>query len=111
MKENTLSIIKKGVRDLLFSGSRKKAIVTEALTEDETAVFNEVLETHVHAIKDERKRLIVCRRFGLAGFEKDTRKLIGEWYGITGSRVLQLERKALHELFRAINPKWRTWIQ
>lgn len=111
MEDNKDMIIKKGCMDLLYGGSRKKGYKTEALTKYEKKVFQGVLETHLSEIKDERKRLIVSRHLGINGFEKETRKEIGESMGISGSRVSQLERKGLLELFRSINPKWRAWIK
>jgi DNA-directed RNA polymerase sigma subunit (sigma70/sigma32) len=101
-------VFKKGCRDLFYG--RKNGKETEKLTQDEEILFKKVLSANVHRIRDERKRLIICLRLGIAGFQKETYKVVGELLGITGSRVGQLERKALPELFRTVNPKWRTWI-
>ena len=101
---------KKGCRVLYYGRTRKADKMAEKLTAEEEVIFNQVIEAHVEGIRDDRKREILRRRLGLSGFQKETCKAVGHSMGITGSRVGQLEQRALPELFRKIHPKWRSWI-
>lgn len=51
---------------------------------------------------DERHRQVVCRRFGLEGFERQTLEEVGEAVGLTRERVRQIQLLALKELRRAL---------
>lgn len=51
---------------------------------------------------DERQRQVVCRRFGLEGFERQTLEEVGEAVGLTRERVRQIQLLALKELRRAL---------
>jgi DNA-directed RNA polymerase specialized sigma subunit len=110
MNNEHMELIKKGCRDLYHARKRIGVKETETLTVEEEIIFNQIIEQHVNSIRDLRRRSIVCRCLGVAGYEKETRKAVGESMGITGSRVGQLERKALIVLFRSICPQWRSWI-
>ena len=51
---------------------------------------------------DERQRQVVCRRFGLEGFERQTLEEVGQAVGLTRERVRQIQLLALKELRRAL---------
>ncbi len=51
---------------------------------------------------DSRQRQVVCRRFGLEGFERQTLEEVGEAVGLTRERVRQIQLLALKELRRAL---------
>ena len=51
---------------------------------------------------DERQRQVVCRRFGLEGFERQTLEVVGQAVGLTRERVRQIQLLALKELRRAL---------
>lgn len=51
---------------------------------------------------DERHRQVICRRFGLEGFERQTLEEVGEAVGLTRERVRQIQLVALKELRRAL---------
>lgn len=51
---------------------------------------------------DDRQRQVVCRRFGLEGFERQTLEEVGEAVGLTRERVRQIQLLALKELRRSL---------
>ena len=51
---------------------------------------------------DERQRQVVCRRFGLEGFERQTLEEVGQAVGLTRERVRQIQLLALKDLRRAL---------
>jgi len=51
---------------------------------------------------DERQRQVVCRRFGLEGFEYQTLEEVGEAIGLTRERVRQIQLIALKTLRKAL---------
>lgn len=51
---------------------------------------------------DSRQREVVCRRFGLEGFERQTLEEVGEAVGLTRERVRQIQLLALKELRKAL---------
>lgn len=51
---------------------------------------------------DERQRQVVCRRFGLEGFEHQTLEEVGEAVGLTRERVRQIQLIALKTLRKAL---------
>jgi len=51
---------------------------------------------------DERQRQVICRRFGLEGFERQTLEEVGEAVGLTRERVRQIQLLGLKELRRAL---------
>lgn len=110
MTEAQWNIFIKGCKDLYYRRSRVQSADIPKLTPAEELIFKGIIENHVAGMKDQRKQLIICRRFGLCGIAKESQKSVGRELGITGSRVGQLESKALLELFRLVHPKWRTLI-
>lgn len=51
---------------------------------------------------DSRQREVICRRFGLEGFERQTLEEVGEAVGLTRERVRQIQLFALKELRKAL---------
>jgi RNA polymerase nonessential primary-like sigma factor len=51
---------------------------------------------------DDRQRQVVCRRFGLEGFERQTLEEVGAEVGLTRERVRQIQLLALKELRKAL---------
>lgn len=51
---------------------------------------------------DERQRQVICRRFGLEGFERQTLEEVGDAVGLTRERVRQIQLLALKDLRRAL---------
>lgn len=51
---------------------------------------------------DERQRQVICRRFGLEGFERQTLEEVGEAVGLTRERVRQIQLLALKDLRKAL---------
>lgn len=51
---------------------------------------------------DSRQRQVICRRFGLEGFERQTLEEVGEAVGLTRERVRQIQLLALKELRRSL---------
>ena len=49
---------------------------------------------------DDRTREIICRRFGLNGYAKETLDAVGERVGLTQERIRQIEEVALKKLRR-----------
>lgn len=110
MTTEEMDVFKKGCIDIYFGRSRTNHKKTAKLTPAEEVIFKQIFESHVNYVRDTRKKMIIIRRFGLCGVQRESLKVIGQTLGITGSRVGQLEYKALLELFRWVYPKWRTLI-
>lgn len=51
---------------------------------------------------DERQRQVICRRFGLDGFERQTLEEVGQAVGLTRERVRQIQLLALKDLRRSL---------
>lgn len=97
-------------------GSQTKSLV-EAIP-DRTTVdpeemlyterFNEALESCMDELSD-KQREILCRRFGMGGFERQTLEEVGEAVGLTRERVRQIQMgalKALREILLAKGVQW-----
>jgi RNA polymerase nonessential primary-like sigma factor len=64
--------------------------------------FNESLEICINELH-EKQRQVLCRRFGLMGYERETLEEVGVSVGVTRERVRQIQinaLKALRELMR-----------
>lgn len=59
--------------------------------------FGEHLENCIHEL-NEKQREILCRRFGLLGFERETLEEVGKAVGLTRERVRQIQMGALKAL-------------
>lgn len=59
--------------------------------------FSEHLESCIHEL-NEKQREILCRRFGLLGFERETLEEVGKAVGLTRERVRQIQMGALKAL-------------
>lgn len=59
------------------------------------------LSTCLDALED-RQRQVICRRFGLEGFERQTLEEVGEAVGLTRERVRQIQLSALKDLRKAL---------
>jgi len=66
----------------------------EALTETDLSdtLFQSI------SLLDERESAIVCRRFGLMGFDRQTLEEVGEAVGLTRERVRQIQIRSLKKL-------------
>ena len=89
-------------------GSQSKplieAIADKSIVNPEDALyterFNEALEACISEL-NEKQREVLCRRFGLDGFERQTLEQVGKAVGLTRERVRQIQMTALKSL-RAI---------
>ena len=59
--------------------------------------FNEVLESCLGELSA-RQREVLCRRFGLHGYDSDTLENVGKEIGLTRERVRQIQIEALRQL-------------
>jgi len=55
------------------------------------------LEKCLHELND-KQREILCRRFGLGGYERETLEEVGKAVGLTRERVRQIQMQALKAL-------------
>ncbi|TVX85642.1 sigma factor-like helix-turn-helix DNA-binding protein [Paenibacillus agilis] len=110
MAASKIEVFQKGCLSLWYGKARKNPRKIEKLNAQEEKEFYELLASRVAFVTDERKRDIICRHLGLNGYEKSTYAEIGLLHGISGSRVRELERKALPIIFRSIHEKWRSLI-
>ena len=51
---------------------------------------------------EQRQREIICRRFGLEGYERQTLEEVGQAAGLTRERVRQIQLLGLKELRKAL---------
>lgn len=66
----------------------------EALANDD---FNQNLEQFLNQLND-KQREVLCRRFGLSGYERQTLEEVGQAVGLTRERVRQIQMSALKAL-------------
>lgn len=59
--------------------------------------FNKDLEACLHELND-KQREVLCRRFGLGGYERQTLEEVGEAIGLTRERVRQIQMNGLKAL-------------
>lgn len=97
-------------------GSQTKSLV-EALPDKSTIDpeealyterFNESLEACLEELTD-KQREVLCRRFGLGGFERQTLEEVGEAVGLTRERVRQIQMGALKTLREILLKKGVKW--
>lgn len=97
-------------------GSQTKSLV-EALPDKSTIDpeealyterFNESLEACLEELSD-KQREVLCRRFGLGGFERQTLEEVGEAVGLTRERVRQIQMGALKTLRDILLKKGVKW--
>src|SRR3990167_6354338 len=62
------------------------------------------LEECLHLLND-KQREVLCRRFGLAGYERQTLEEVGAVVGLTRERVRQIQMSALKTLREALSEK------
>ncbi len=73
-----------------------------------TERFNEALEACLNELT-EKQREVLCRRFGLAGYERQTLEEVGLAVGLTRERVRQIQMsalKALRDILRRNGIEW-----
>lgn len=63
--------------------------------------LNELLDFGLGSLK-EREQVVLSRRYGLGGLQKETLESIGKDFGITRERVRQIEKKAIGKMARVI---------
>ena len=78
--------------------------VQAVIKEENKQILNAVLDTLT-----EKEKTIISMRFGLNGYEATTLEKIGEHYGLTKSRIGQIETKALSKLRNPIRKKMLAW--
>lgn len=78
--------------------------VQAVITEENKQILNIILDTLT-----EKEKNIISMRFGLNGYEATTLEKIGEHYGLTKSRIGQIEAKALSKLRNPIRKKMLAW--
>jgi len=62
-----------------------------------TQHLNETLEQCLNEL-NEKQREVICRRFGLAGHERQTLEEVGKAVGLTRERVRQIQMSGLKAL-------------
>lgn len=77
---------------------------TNIINPVETLVQEDLNNSLTHCLDalDDRQRQVVCRRFGLEGFERQTLEEVGQAVGLTRERVRQIQLLALKELRRSL---------
>ncbi len=77
---------------------------TNIINPVDTMVQEDLSNSLTHCLEelDERQRQVICRRFGLEGFERQTLEEVGQAVGLTRERVRQIQLLALKELRRAL---------
>lgn len=97
-------------------GSQSKSLV-EALPDRSTVDpeealyterFNEALEACMDELS-EKQREVISRRFGLAGYDRQTLEEVGEAVGLTRERVRQIQMGALKTLREVMLKKGVKW--
>lgn len=97
-------------------GSQTKSLV-EAIPDKSTVDpeealyterFNESLEACLDELSD-KQREVLCRRFGLGGYERQTLEEVGEAVGLTRERVRQIQMGALKTLREILLKKGVKW--
>lgn len=102
--------ILKGIRNTYMSeisldtyvGEDEGTTLGEFVTDENANIENEICNDelarcveNVLSEFDERTRLILCKRFGLQGYEAMTLEEIGQDHGVTRERIRQIEKRAL----------------
>jgi RNA polymerase nonessential primary-like sigma factor len=70
--------------------------------------FTETLDSCMEEI-NEKQREVLCRRFGLAGYERETLEEVGKAVGLTRERVRQIQMSALKLLREILRKKGVEW--
>ena len=87
-------------RPLMDAIADKNKTDPAELFEDET--MNAYLEICIHEL-NEKQYEVICRRFGLGGYERETLEEVGRAIGLTRERVRQIQMaglKSLREIMR-----------
>jgi RNA polymerase nonessential primary-like sigma factor len=96
--------------DLQMGGDSGKTLI-DTISDDpsnnpekklEEENLKEKLFACIHSL-DERESAVICRRFGLLGFDRETLEQVGEAVGLTRERVRQIQILALKKLRRILN--------
>ena len=90
-----------------------EAIADKSLLTPEDMIENE----HIHETLDvclteltDKQREVLCRRFGLGGYDRQTLEEVGKAVGLTRERVRQIQMNALKSLREVMKKKGLEWV-
>lgn len=98
-------------------GSQGKPLVEAIADKDQLAPEDVIENEHIHDTLDgclkelsEKQREVLCRRFGLGGYERQTLEQVGKAVGLTRERVRQIQMNALKTLRQVMKEKGLEWV-
>lgn len=97
--------------------SQGKPLV-EAIADKDILAPEDMLENeHIHETLDgclneltDKQREVLCRRFGLGGYDRQTLEEVGKAVGLTRERVRQIQMNALKTLREVMKKKGLEWV-
>lgn len=112
LNEKVISLDMKVGNDDSQSKPLVEAIADKSIMNPEESLsterFNEAIEECMNELND-KQREVICRRFGLMGYERETLEEVGLAVGLTRERVRQIQMsglKALRTILRRRGLEW-----